>query len=86
MLDFNYQTDHKTKANRVRCDMKKSVITVIAAFIMGLTMTACGSGEPAEAPSVADSDKAAVQEKLTEGENGLMIAVRCVLNDGRRIR
>ncbi len=24
--------------------------------------------------------------KLTEGENGLMIAVRCVLNDGRRIR
>ena len=34
-----------------------------------LTMTACGSGEPASAPSVADNDKAAVQEKLNKSEN-----------------
>ncbi len=46
--------------------MKSRVITVITAFMMGLTLTACGSGEPASAPSVADSDKAAVQEKLNK--------------------
>ena len=46
--------------------MKKTVITVIAAFMMGLAMTACGSGEPASVPSVADSNKAAVQEKLNK--------------------
>ena len=32
--------------------------------MMGLMLTACGSGEPASAPSVADSGKAAVQEQL----------------------
>ena len=44
--------------------MKNRVITVITAFMMGAMLTACGSGEPASAPSVADNDKAAVQEKL----------------------
>ena len=32
--------------------------------MIGITLTACGSGEPASVPSVADSDKAVVQEKL----------------------
>lgn len=32
-------------------------------------MTACGSSEPASAPSVADNDKAAVQEKLNQEES-----------------
>ena len=32
-------------------------------------MTACGSGEPASSPSVADNDKAAVQEKLNKDES-----------------
>ena len=49
--------------------MKNRVITVITAFMMGLTLTACGSGEPASAPSVADSDKAAVQEKLNKKDS-----------------
>jgi len=53
----------------MRCDMKKRVITVIAAFMMGAMLTACGSGEPASAPSVADSDKAAVQEKLNKQDS-----------------
>lgn len=33
---------------------------------MALTMTACGASEPASAPSVAETDKAAVQEKLNK--------------------
>ena len=49
--------------------MKNRVITVIATFMMGLMLTACGSGEPASAPSVADSDKAAVQEKLNKQDS-----------------
>ena len=49
--------------------MKSRVITVIAAFIMGLTMTACGSGETASSPSVAENDKAAVQEKLNKQDS-----------------
>ena len=49
--------------------MKNRVIPVITAFMMGLTLTACGSGEPASAPSVADSDKAAVQEKLNKKDS-----------------
>ena len=36
---------------------------------MVLTMTACGSAEPVSAPSVADSDKAAVQEKLNKQDS-----------------
>ena len=46
--------------------MKNRIITVITAFMMGAMLTACGSGEPASAPSVADNDKAAVQEKLNK--------------------
>ncbi|MCR5142695.1 MAG: NAD(P)H-dependent oxidoreductase [Ruminococcus sp.] len=49
--------------------MKNRVITVIAAFMIGLTLTACGSGEPASAPSIAETDKAAVQEKLNKRES-----------------
>ena len=38
---------------------------------MALTMTACGVSESASAPSVAETDKAAVQEKLNkqDGKN-----------------
>ena len=38
---------------------------------MALTMTACGASEPASTPSVAETDKAAVQEKLNkqDGKN-----------------
>ena len=49
--------------------MKNRIITVITAFMMGLTLTACGSGEPASAPSVAENDKAAVQEKLNKQDS-----------------
>ena len=49
--------------------MKNRVITVIAAFMIGLMLTACGSGEPASAPSVADNDKAAVQAKLNKQDS-----------------
>lgn len=49
--------------------MKNRVITVIAAFMIGSMLTACGSGDPASAPSVADSDKAAVQEKLNKQDS-----------------
>ena len=49
--------------------MKNRLITVITAFMMGLTLTACGSGEPASAPSVAENDKAAVAEKLNKQES-----------------
>ncbi len=46
--------------------MKHKIAVIASALFMALTMTACGSGEPASAPSVADSDKAAVQEKLNK--------------------
>ena len=49
--------------------MKNRVIPVITAFMMGAMLTACGSGEPASAPSVADNDKAAVQEKLNKQDS-----------------
>ena len=49
--------------------MKKRIITAITAFMMGLTLTACGSGESASAPSVADNDKAGVQEKLNKQDS-----------------
>ena len=49
--------------------MKNRLITVITAFMMGLMLTACGSGEPASAPSVADSGKAAVQEQLNKQDS-----------------
>ena len=49
--------------------MKHKLIAVASALFMALAMTACGSAEPASAPSVADSDKAAVQEKLNKQDS-----------------
>ena len=46
--------------------MKHKIAVIASALFIALTMTACGSGEPATAPSVADNDKAAVQEKLNK--------------------
>lgn len=47
----------------------KRILTLISVLMIGLTITACGSGEPASAPSVADNDKAAVQGKLNKDES-----------------
>ncbi|MCR5109523.1 MAG: NAD(P)H-dependent oxidoreductase [Ruminococcus sp.] len=47
----------------------KRIITIFCTVILSATLTACGSGEPASAPSVADSDKAAVQEKLNKQDS-----------------
>ena len=47
----------------------KRILSFISMLVIGLTMTACGSGDPASAPSVADNDKAAVQEKLNKQDN-----------------
>ncbi|MBR1764343.1 MAG: flavodoxin [Ruminococcus sp.] len=49
--------------------MRKRIITLLSTILIGITMTACGSGEPASAPSVADNDRAAVQEKLNKDES-----------------
>ena len=49
--------------------MKHKIAMIASALFMALTLTACGSGEPASAPSVADSDKAAVQEKLNKQDS-----------------
>ena len=49
--------------------MKKRFFSILSALILGITMTACGSGEPAEAPSVAESDRSIVQEKLNKQES-----------------
>ena len=49
--------------------MKNRIAVMFSALFAALAMTACGSGEPASAPSVADSDKAAVQEKLNKQES-----------------
>ena len=49
--------------------MKHKIAVITSALFMALTMTACGSGEPASAPSVADNDKAAVQEKLNKQDS-----------------
>ena len=38
--------------------MKHKIAVILSALFMALTMTACGSGEPASAPSVAETDKA----------------------------
>ena len=45
--------------------MKHKIAVIASALFMALTMTACGASEPASAPSVAENDKAAVQEKLS---------------------
>ena len=49
--------------------MKNKITVIASALFMALTMTACGVSEPASAPSVADSDKAAVQEKLNKQDS-----------------
>lgn len=49
--------------------MKKKIAVIVSALFMALGMTACGSGEPASAPSVAENDKAAVQEKLNRQDS-----------------
>ena len=49
--------------------MKKMLAVIVSALFMALGMTACGSGEPASAPSVAENDKAAVQEKLNRQDS-----------------
>ena len=48
--------------------MKQQITSLFTALLIGLTLTACGSGEPASAPSVADNDKVAVQNKLNKDE------------------
>ena len=47
----------------------KKIVKLFCAVLLSAALTACGSGEPASAPSVADSDKAAVQEKLNKQDN-----------------
>ena len=42
----------------------KRLTFIISALVLCLGLTACGSGEKAQAPSVAENDKAAVQERL----------------------
>ena len=49
--------------------MKHKIAVIVSALFMALTMTACGSGEPASAPNVTDSDKSAVQEKLNKQDS-----------------
>jgi len=44
----------------------KKIVKLFCAVLLSAALTACGSGEPTSAPSVADSDKAAVQEKLNK--------------------
>ena len=47
----------------------KKIVKLFCAVLLSAALTACGSGEPASAPSVADSDKAAVQEKLNKQDS-----------------
>ena len=47
----------------------KKISLIFSALMLCLTMTACGSGESASAPSVAENDKTAVQGKLNKSEN-----------------
>jgi len=49
--------------------MMKIIVKLFCAVLLSAALTACGSGEPASAPSVADSDKAAVQEKLNKQDS-----------------
>ena len=49
--------------------MIKKIATIFCTVLLSAVLTACGSGEPASAPSVADSDKAAVQEKLNKQDS-----------------
>ena len=47
----------------------RKISLILSVFMLSLTLTACGSNKPASAPSVADNDKAAVQEKLDKTES-----------------
>ncbi|SDA25916.1 Flavodoxin [Ruminococcus sp. YE71] len=47
----------------------KKLSLFFSAVMLCLTLTACGSGEPAKASSVAESDKSIVQEKLNKTES-----------------
>ena len=49
--------------------MMKKIVKLFCAVLLSAALTACGSGEPASASSVADSDKAAVQEKLNKQDS-----------------
>ena len=49
--------------------MKRKIISFFSAIALCFTLTACNSSEPASAPSVADGDKAAVQDKLNKTES-----------------
>ena len=49
--------------------MKHNIISLFSAIALCFTLTACNSSEPASAPSVADGDKAAVQDKLDKTES-----------------
>ena len=49
--------------------MKHKIISLFSAIALCFTLTACNSSEPASAPSVADDDKAAVQDKLNKSES-----------------
>lgn len=46
--------------------MKKRILSILSILILGITLTACGNGESVSAPSVAENDKAAVQDKLNK--------------------
>ena len=46
----------------------KKIVKLFCAVLLSAVLTACGSGEPASAPSVADNDKVAVQNKLNKDE------------------
>ena len=47
----------------------KKIASLFSAFMLCLTLTACGSSEPATAPSVTESEKSIVQEKLNKNKN-----------------
>lgn len=46
--------------------MKKRILSILSMLMIGIALTACGSGEPVSVPSVAENDKAAVQDKLNK--------------------
>ncbi|MBR6716987.1 MAG: NAD(P)H-dependent oxidoreductase [Oscillospiraceae bacterium] len=46
--------------------MKHKIAVIVSALFLALSMTACGSSDPASAPDIPDHDKAAVQESDPE--------------------